>query len=386
MKELSIEEKARRYDEAIEKAKIWQEHLYDVNDKDYADELNYIFPELKESEDERIELLNYLYDVHDDDEERARWIAWLEKQGEQKPAIETKLKIEKGKWYICISQYYNCIEGRVYKATSDSRIMDDFGTEYDMHSDAYKYFRPWTIQDAKNGDVLSYRDGQWIFIYKEKIDDKSFYYHTLHSTTQGLTIDNVGFTLLNDAISPATKEQRDTLEKAMADAGYTFDFEKKELKKIEQKSTITPKFKVGDIIRHIKIGFTCEITAVNDTEYKVSGYSGGSATSLPFDFQDAWELVEQKPTAWSEEDEYLLDETIKHLEVLIRITKKQGSAYSDEIQYYQRDIDWLKSLRPQSQWKPDSSMLTCLEYAIKHINKDGDKGILSKLLEQLKQL
>ena len=41
-----------------------------------------MFPELKEGEDERIELLNYLYDVHDDDEERARWIAWLEKQGE----------------------------------------------------------------------------------------------------------------------------------------------------------------------------------------------------------------------------------------------------------------------------------------------------------------
>ena len=34
---------------------------------------------------------------------------------------------------------------------------------------------------------------------------------------------------------PATKEQRDTLIKAMADAGYAFDFEKKELKKIEQK-------------------------------------------------------------------------------------------------------------------------------------------------------
>ena len=34
-------------------------------------------------------------------------------------------------------------------------------------------------------------------------------------------------------LKPATKEQRDTLEKAMTDAGYTFDFEKKELKKIE---------------------------------------------------------------------------------------------------------------------------------------------------------
>ena len=47
------------------------------------------FPAIvEESEDERIrkELLNYLYDSHDDDEERARWIAWLEKQGKQNPA------------------------------------------------------------------------------------------------------------------------------------------------------------------------------------------------------------------------------------------------------------------------------------------------------------
>ena len=82
MKELSIEEKARRYDEAIEKAKSKIK-----NDKDhvlYENDVIEIFPELAESKDERIELLNYLYDVHDDDEERARWIAWLEKQqGEQ---------------------------------------------------------------------------------------------------------------------------------------------------------------------------------------------------------------------------------------------------------------------------------------------------------------
>ena len=61
--------------------------------------------------------------------------------------------------------------------------------------------------------------------------------------------------------------------------------------------------------------------------------------------------LKQKPTEWSEEDKYLLDETIKHLEALIRITKKQGSAYSDEIQYYQRDIDWLKSLKDRVQLK-----------------------------------
>lgn len=66
-------------------------------------------------------------------------------------------------------------------------------------------------------------------------------------------------------------------------------------------------------------------------------------------------VLKQKP--WSEEDEYLLDETIKHLETLIRITKKHGSAYSDEVKYYQRDIDWLKSLKervqPKQEWSEE---------------------------------
>ena len=37
-------------------------------------------------------------------------------------------------------------------------------------------------------------------------------------------------------VYPATKEQRDTLFAKMKEAGYIWDAEKKELKKIEQKS------------------------------------------------------------------------------------------------------------------------------------------------------
>jgi hypothetical protein len=57
-------------------------------------------------------------------------------------------------------------------------------------------------------------------------------------------------------------------------------------------------------------------------------------------------------------------------------------------QKYEELLSWLKSLKDRihPQWKPDYSMLICLEYAITYINKDGDKRILSKLLEQLKQL
>ena len=85
MKELSIEEKAKRYDKAIERAKAY---------KGLRSEMEIIFPELRESEDERIRnfISNELVCLRATDEkgtvrynELTEAIAYLEKQGEKKP-------------------------------------------------------------------------------------------------------------------------------------------------------------------------------------------------------------------------------------------------------------------------------------------------------------
>ena len=59
MKELSIEEKAKRYDEAIEKLRSLHDDYDTVNTLiDIKEELEHIFPELKESrEDEMIRVI-----------------------------------------------------------------------------------------------------------------------------------------------------------------------------------------------------------------------------------------------------------------------------------------------------------------------------------------
>ena len=94
MKELTIEQKAKAYDRALEIAKAWCK--LDNNDLS-NDDLKTIFPELKESEDERIrkELIEYVKDQQSsfisapdcrdkyEEEENNKynaWIAWLEKQ------------------------------------------------------------------------------------------------------------------------------------------------------------------------------------------------------------------------------------------------------------------------------------------------------------------
>ena len=83
MKELTIEEKAKRYDKAIERAKAYQGLM---------SEMEIIFPELKESEDEKIkkQIIYAIKELHVCDETKRKCIAWLEKQGEQKPVEENK--------------------------------------------------------------------------------------------------------------------------------------------------------------------------------------------------------------------------------------------------------------------------------------------------------
>ena len=79
---MTTEEKAKAWDEAIERAKSKIR-----NDKDhvlYEEDILDIFPSLKESDEERIrkDIVFYIAANHKDDGEKARWLYWLEKQCE----------------------------------------------------------------------------------------------------------------------------------------------------------------------------------------------------------------------------------------------------------------------------------------------------------------
>ena len=290
MKELSIEQKARRYDEAIEiaKSKIRNHVLYE-------DDIIEIFPELKESEDEKpngaivmedfnegngfykvnlaylnkeqvedIENIIKRWNVQKYNEEAIRdcigviltdaseqrfvdfntslkdCLTWLEKQGEQKPAnkIEPKFKIEKGKWYVCIKDlldnYANKAfrKGDIYLSTQDgSLIPSNSNVPYEVIC-FDTYFRDWNINDAKDGDVLYSLDSKQPFIFKHrKTHEQAEVYCGINIYGKFFVGNTKDCIITTDKYIPATKEQRDTLLKAMDDAGYTFDFENKKLKK-----------------------------------------------------------------------------------------------------------------------------------------------------------
>ena len=173
MKELSIEEKAKAYDKALKVAK-------DIRNGEAAyipdgtPVIEAIFPELKDPEGERIrkELIAFLKENHETgraDETWSlsgieRWIAWLEKQGEQKPAQETKpFKAEHGKYYYCIKDYFcggrkQASKGDVVQALRGLPIMG--------LKDASEYFLP--VNFIKCNSAWSEEDER---IYQSIMDD-----------------------------------------------------------------------------------------------------------------------------------------------------------------------------------------------------------------------
>ena len=297
-----MEEKAKAYDRAIKRARKWHDDQHITIG--LKGNLEDIFPELKESEDERIrkDILSFLrtgkpYSCPNS-QRRNKWADWLEKQGEQNPfnyenativqkdfaPIEPKFKvgdkivekadecgcgtiidIKDGK-YIFNDGCFICIEEQglweLVEQTSPDKVKPKFhegewvidkqGVVHQIakvienvtnHTYGYDivgggYFndntegvRLWTIQDAKDGNVLVDVYGN-IGIYEKCYDFDWVSYCSLghNGGFQHFKIEHE-----NEKTYPATKEQREQLEKAMTDAGYRWNPDEKKIEKIEQK-------------------------------------------------------------------------------------------------------------------------------------------------------
>ena len=248
MKELTIEEKAQKYDNLIKRLKNSQsEYRFETIDK--------YFPELKESEenkDDRIrksiiefvqqnKSFHYLLGVSKEDA-----VAWLKKQGEHEPAdveepdffddfrktdSEVKPKFHEGDWIVFngLTLYVKEVVKGFYRTISIDGIPNSY--DWDIDNAA----RLWTIQDAKDGDVLFIEIDSSTCIFK-KLEGNLLYSYIISDGK--LLVENSHYYYeTDDNVYPATKEQRNLLFQKMKEAGLEWDVEKKELKKIEQKPT-----------------------------------------------------------------------------------------------------------------------------------------------------
>ena len=282
MKELTIEQKVKRYDEISKDVK----DFFDGKLMMYSDvkqTLNYLFPELKESEDEKIrkvlldsfeyrikesyqdkewicgvklkEILAWLekqksvgeivdrcknswYNegkiagqfegITDDEKYQQGWHDALEKQGEQKLSDKVEPKFHEGDWVV----YKNDICQIVKREEGCNKLVTVFGIEKEFVNERnLSTARLWTIQDAKGGDVLYSLDSKQPFIFKHrKPNEQAAVYCGINTYGKFFIGNTKDCVITTDKYIPADKFQRDLLFKKIEEAGYQWDAKNKELK------------------------------------------------------------------------------------------------------------------------------------------------------------
>ena len=295
-----------------------------------------VIPELKESEDERIrkEILNVFKQLDEctticgRNYDYAKWIAWLEKQGVQKSADKVEPKFKVGDWIVTNKNHIWYVDETPDTTSYLYRLINQYGkVEVAEFEIVDKKARLWTIKDAKDGDVLSFNDGHGndcIELIKSITDKKIEFWFCLTNGNQYEVFDGVvPYTNLasREDATPATKEQRDLLFQKIKEAGYEWDGEKKELKKIEQ-----------------------------------------------------------KPVEWSEEDEKERKRVVDLLEGWLYTFKE--TCYAEDCKC---GIAWLKSLKPKSHWKPSVAQMNALQCFLEYgcAAPDREASFAEKHLEEL---
>ena len=243
-----------------EAIKIVKSH-YPANKQMLNEALGFLIPELKESEDEKIrkDLIKFLDEIWHlgknvnfdkwDKCDCSNWIAWLEKQGEQKPQgksalepikeenvdnankVEPKFKV--GDWIVwqdkCYKVNYN---GCGYE------LVDQNGLSTTLeYGNIDENARLWDItKDAKEGDIIYAESKFAIFnfiVIFSKLENKNVWVYCSVCSDDDYYGDDLdhwefdsdkGFIDLDSyKFYPASKELCDILFKSMKENGYKWD-------------------------------------------------------------------------------------------------------------------------------------------------------------------
>lgn len=290
----------------------------------------------------------------------------LEKQGEQKPfnyenaniqqkdfAPKVEPKFHEGEWIVQENiGIYKVIE----VCESWYEVIDNQNNHYSIGFDKEYMCHPWTIQDAKDGDVLADDYGIYIF---EKFDecDKNCYV-CIGAYQYSQKAYECEHMLCSTDAHPATKEQRDLLFQKMKEAGYEWDAENKELNKIEQKPT-----------DKVEPTSDFEISLKNIMEEAIEC---GDTHNLKADAELLYNIV-QKPT-WSEEDEKLFNR-ICYIIHSAAFENSETNDVGNELGEYAKMMCLLKSLKdrvqPKQEWSKEDEEL--MRWSINNLTELKDR-------------
>ena len=348
------------------------------------------------------------------------------KKVEQKSADEAEPKFKVGDWIINprtglikhIKNVLLCDNNGNYEFESSSMSIDSVDNSFHL----------WTIQDAKDGDVLVTRKKQ-PFIFKNYDEDTDYIYAycgicDLVKDNSFYADDDQLWTCYSVAgdVYPATKEQCDLLFREMKEAGYEWDDKNKELKKIEKKpSDETPypetlekaidlyyysygngkgefehlsleKFK--DIVYTFVSNYGQKPVEWNEEDERMYKGLHNLIYSTPYcdsrkelsDFLDSLKNRVQSKQEWSDVDKDILSRIIDDLKFL-RDTVSIDPKYAVSIIDMEREITWLNSLKPQNKWKPSDEQMEALDWQVENTSVSSWQYKATKeLMEDLKKL
>ena len=176
-----------------------------------------------------------------------------------------------------------------------------FGDHYADVPDIENWHK-WTIQDAKDGDVLV-TNSNIIFIFKYLDEGGTIAFRVSCTENSGVYFPKIKERLCDQDAHPSTKGQRDLLFQKMKEAGYEWDAKQNKLKKIKQKPAI--KIELDDNGESVLTPFEAELFSMMSEAWQC--YSFGEEVNIAKIVKEhSIELLEraneQKP-AWTEEDE-----------------------------------------------------------------------------------
>ena len=254
-------------------------------------------------------------------------LSWLEKQGEQKPVDKVEPKFNVGDWVI---DNKNRV-GIIVRILDEHYIVSFDGREVQISFEwEGKLFRKWSIKDAKDGDVLA-EDTCTFIIKKLNHDLTAEIYCCLYSDGDFEINSNLWFD--DTCTYPATKEQRDLLFQKMKEFGYEWDFEKKELMKIEKNTDVNHEY-FSELLEND------DSKDINDYAYQVAycmSHDWLEETATWEDVQKAVKLGaewQKQKLTWSDEDAYnskLISSTINRDQDLSLKTKDKLTSWIKSI-------------------------------------------------------
>ena len=365
MKELSIEEKAKAYDNALERAKSMIDDLRKGEDILAVSDIESMFPGLKENEDENIkkEIINYFQCQSRDEPTRKdihnKWIAWLENQNNIRKQIKNKV--------------YSDIMKRMHELKDKADIPSDYDIvihNMNIESEEDEKIRK-TIEKALKGECCLSADetNRCLAWLENQVKQKSI---------DDLTPQEA----MDIAVAKCFEqgEQKPAEEYNITDIGSKHAEGKlgEMIKKLKHDNEVLeqkPAWDYEDEANLNNIIWLCN-NCINCSE----------TTWIPAQAKKIKHLIEtikerglaQQKSAWSEEDE-------KRLQSCLNILQAKGIMGVTETV----NTKWLKSLKERYAWKPSDEQIRYLQAVVnepKNAGAESCHNALAKLLGQLKNI